>query len=205
MMSCHILVENIHSGVIPTIILLVVLLLIVVMIRNKRKRDSSCQIVTILKSQIRAEIKDFIIPDGIGGLLEIEHLMLIDQGLLLIETYPMGGNLFGSEKIDQWTQIIHGRSFKFANPLRHIRTSRQAIKVLAPKIPIFCRIIFTTDAIFPKGKPDEVSILDSLAEDMQLINAEPVIIDEAQQYWDRIMRIARKDGQAVKRGAGVDG
>ncbi|MFW5450847.1 MAG: NERD domain-containing protein [Methylophagaceae bacterium] len=194
-----------QAGIIIAAIFILIVILVLFSIRNKRQRMSLNQISTILKSQTHGEIKDFIIPDGIGGLLEIEHLLLLDQGLLLIESYPMAGNLFGSETIDQWTQILDGRSFKFANPLRHIRTSRQAIKLLAPNVPIFCRVIFTSDSIFPKGKPDEVSILSSLAEDLEIIHAEAVIVEKAQQGWQRIMRIARKDGQAVKRGAGLDG
>jgi len=159
----------------------------------------------ILRPYVKDEIKQVIIPDGIGGLLEIEHLILLEQGILLIETYPMAGNLFGAEMIDQWTQIIDGRSYKFANPLRHIRTSRQAIKVLAPEIPVFCRVIFNSDSYFPKGKPDEVSILESLSDDLLFINEEKIISKQATQAWERIMRIARKDGQAIIRKGNVNG
>jgi len=159
----------------------------------------------ILKPYIQNEEKDIIIPDGIGGLLEIENLILTDRGLLLIETYPMSGNLFGSETIEQWTQIIDGRSYKFANPLRHIRTSRQALMVLAPNIPIFCRIVFNADSIFPKGKPEEVSVLSSLAEDLLCIDSSPLLTEQSKQAWEVIMRIARKDGQAVNREGSNDG
>jgi hypothetical protein len=173
--------------------------------KKKWNGSSEQQMHLILKPYILEEIKEIIIPDGIGGLLEIEHLVLTDRGLLLIETYPMAGNLFGAETIDQWTQIIDGRSYKFANPLRHIRTSRQAIKALTSKPPVFCRIIFNSNSIFPKGKPDEVSVLNSLSEDMAVINSSPVVAVEAKQSWDKIMRIARKNGQAVLREGGLDG
>lgn len=153
----------------------------------------------ILGTYIQGEIKDFIIPDGIGGLLEIEHLILMKQGFLLIKTYPMSGNLFGAEKIDQWTQIIEGRSFKFPNPLRHIHISCQALKVLAPEIPIFCRVIFSADSHFPKGKPVEVSILNSLAEDMQGVADSPLIPEKTIKAWNKLMRIARKNDQSLSR------
>jgi len=175
------------------------LLVLLIFGYNRFKRSTSQQQHLILKPYIRDEIKEIIIPDGIGGLLEIEHLILTDQGLLLIETYPMSGNLFGAETIDQWTQIMDGRSYKFPNPLRRIRTSRQAIKALSPNIPIFCRIIFNAHSVFPKGKPDEVSVISSLADDMESLNIQPPQIVPAQQAWDKIMRIARKNGQAVHR------
>jgi len=165
---------------------------------KKWKGTPEHQMHTILKPYAREEIKNIIIPDGIGGLLEIEHLILTDHGLLLIETYPMSGNLFGAETIDQWSQIVEGRSYKFANPLRHIRTSRQALKALSPNTAIFCRIIFNANSVFPKGKPDEVSVVNSLADDMVFIKGEPPATVASQQAWDKIMRIARKNGQAIE-------
>ena len=174
-------------------------------IRYKSAQKSSLQLATVLKPYARDEIKDFIIPDGIGGLLEIERLVLLDQGILLIQTLPISGNLFGADFIDEWTQIIEGKSYKFPNPLRHIRTSTYALKVLAPSIPIFCRVVFTANSVFPKGKPDDVSVLGSLNDDLQAVTNSPVITEQAQHSWERILRIARKDGQAVTRGSGVDG
>ncbi len=168
-----------------------ILLCILLLLAQYRKR-SEYQINKVLKPLTRAEVKNIIIPDGIGGLLEVEHLVLMEQGLLLIATYPMHGDLFGGEKIDQWTQIVKGRSYKFANPLRHIRLSYQALKSLAPKIPIEYRIIFTADARFPKGKPDHISLLASLPGDMATLQAGPKIGEPAQQAWDRILRISRK-------------
>lgn len=173
------------------------LLVLCVILYKKWSSTPEHQMHVILKPYLREEINNIIIPDGIGGLLEIEHLVLTDQGLLLIETYPMSGNLFGAETIDQWSQIIDGRSYKFANPLRHIRTSRQAIKALSPNTPVFCRIIFNANSVFPKGKPDEVSVINSLAEDMEFLKSEPAMTNASRQAWDKIMRIARKNGQSV--------
>lgn len=166
---------------------------------KRRKLSPAAQMDLILHSYKRDEVKEIIIPDGIGGLLEIEHLMLLDQGLLLIETYPISGNLFGAEQIDEWSQIIDGRSFKFANPLRRTRTARQALKLLAPNVPIFCRVVFSADSHFPKGKPEEVSTLATLDHDMQMVMDSPVITDKAQNAWQRCMRIARKNGQSLLR------
>jgi len=189
-----------------TILLFITIAVIVFFIKRARRKNSvSAQVTAILAPYVIDEVKEIIIPDGIGGLLEIEHLILVKQGLFLIESYPIQGNLFGAETIHDWTQIFEGRSYKFANPLRHIRTSRQAIKSLAPSIPVFCRVIFTADSHFPKGKPDEVSVLASLAEDMLALNDEKDISEHALKAWNSIMRIARKDGQAVIRRGGLDG
>ncbi len=181
------------------LVLFIFLSTLIALLWKRRKLSSAAQIELILTSFKRDEVKAIIIPDGIGGLLEIEHLVLMEQGLLIVETYPISGNLFGAEQIDDWTQIIDGRSYKFANPLRRIRTARQALKLLAPNVPIFCRVVFNADSHFPKGKPDEVSILATLAEDMQMIMESPLILDKAENAWQRCMRIARKNGQSLLR------
>jgi len=172
---------------------------LILLIINNRKKATHRQMTAILKPFIQDEIKHIIIPDGIGGLLEIEHLILMEHGLLLIETYPMSGNLFGAETINQWTQLVDGRSYKFANPLRRIRISRQALKELAPNIPIFCRVVFNADSVFPKGKPGDVSVLSSLADDLSNIVSSTVKTERTSEVWQRILRIARKDGQAIQR------
>ena len=187
-----------NTSILLIVAIFTVIVLILILIDN-RKVSAKRQMAIILKPYILDEMKDIIIPDGIGGLLEIEHLILMEQGLLLIETYPMSGNMFGAETIDQWTQLIGGRSYKFANPLRHIRTSRQALMILAPNIPIFCRVVFNADSIFPKGKPDEVSVLSSLSDDLLNLPSSTVKMEQSSEVWQRIMRIARKDGQAVQR------
>ncbi len=185
--------------VVTTFIVIIISLLLI----NTRKKSTLRQLTVILKPYIQDEIKHIIIPDGIGGLLEIEHLILMEHGLLLLETYPMSGNMFGAEAIDQWTQLIDGKSYKFANPLRHIRTSRQALMELAPNIPIFCRVVFNADSVFPKGKPEEVSVLSSLSADLSYLQSSTLKMDRSSPVWQRIMRIARKDGQAVQRSGEV--
>lgn len=194
-----------ETSIIILSLVAVTIFVVIIWQLKRHRRSTDLMMTSILQPYIKKEIKHIIIPDGIGGLLEIEHLILLDQGLFLIETYPMAGNLYGAETIDLWTQIVDGRSYKFNNPLRRLRTSRQAIKSLAPDIPVFCRVIFNSESVFPKGKPSEVSVLESLAEDMLTVKNEKRIANQAQQAWDTIMRIARKDGQAVTRQGNIHG
>lgn len=174
-------------------------IILILLLIHLRKKSAHYQLAAILKPYIQEEIKGVIIPDGIGGLLEIEHLILTQHGLLLLEAYPMSGNMFGAEAIDMWTQLINGKSYKFANPLRRIRISRQALMILVPNIPIFCRVIFNADSNFPKGKPEEVSVLSSLSDDLVIMHSSIVNTNQILPAWQRLLRIARKDGQAIQR------
>lgn len=169
---------------------------------NNKKHYASKKIDSALKGYSQAELHDVVFPDGVGGLVEIERLVLVKQGILVIETYPISGNLFGADKIEQWTQMLNGKSFKFINPLYRIQMLRQAIKAIAPSTPIFYCVIFTAnDSSFPKGKPDDVSTLFSLENDLEMLKQSPVMTEKQRSNWQRILRIARKDGQAIKTGA----
>ena len=158
---------------------------------RKKPLTAKKQLHTLLKEYKQDEAKNIIIPDGIGGLLEVEHIVLLDQGVLLLETYEMDGNLFAADNIDQWTQLINGRSFKFKNPLNHIYVTKQALATLMPKVPIFTRIVFNGDANFPKGKPDEVLVLNDMEKDMQPILTAPPMPAQLKASWERCLRIAR--------------
>jgi len=178
--------------------LAVVILLSLLM--NKRFKSSSYRLRKALEPFKQDEIRDVIIPDGIGGLLELEHLVLTEQGLLLIETYAYEGHLFGADEIDQWTQMVNGRSYQFINPLRHIRIARQALMTMAPEVPVFYRVVIKSKADFPKGKPTEISLLTDLETDLKFLNTEPKIPQKLQPAWDRIKRIARENTHSVKTG-----
>ncbi|MBL1320898.1 MAG: NERD domain-containing protein [Methylophaga sp.] len=168
---------------------------------RKKKQDANNKIDLALKPYTQASLQDLVFPDGVGGMVDIERLVLLKQGVLVIETYPMSGNLFGADKIEKWTQMLNGKSFKFTNPLYRIQMLRQAIQVIAPSTPIFYRVIFTaSDSSFPKGKPDDVSTLLTLENDLEVLKQSPVMTEKQRSNWDRILRIARKDGQAIQLG-----
>ncbi|WP_297810898.1 nuclease-related domain-containing protein [uncultured Methylophaga sp.] len=177
------------------------LFLFVLVKRRNKKTIHLREIERALLPLKHDEVRGVVIPDGIGGLLEIDRLVLTEHGLLIIESYPISGHLFGSEQIDQWTQILEGRSFKFANPIRHIHNAKYALQILAPKLPVHCRIVFTADSDFPKGRPEVVSTLSSLEQDLKPILQTPKIPASSKLGWQRVLRIARTNGQAVLREA----
>lgn len=179
-----------------------VLILIIWLLYRRfvRKSYSQIQIEQVLKPYKQDELKNVILPDGLGGLLEIEKIFLLEQGILILRDYPISGHLFGAEKIEQWTQIVDGRSYKFTNPLHHLEHARQAIRSLIPKMPVFCHVVFTADSNFPKGKPAAVSVLPSFEQDMQrLFNSPKIPTEVREKMWDVIKQNVRIDAQLLIR------
>lgn len=189
------------SLLVESIILIALLLLLVIwlLVRLKTRRQSAnYRIQKILKPHQLTEARQLTIPDGIGGLLEIEHLVLLKQGMLILHRFPLSGHLYGADKIDQWTQLVDGRSYKFANPLLHLLHVKQSLSLLAPKVPVFTHVVFTGQCNFPKGKPDEVSLLSTLEKDLdRIFDQAPLPEPALQKVWQSVLNIARHNGQSA--------
>jgi hypothetical protein len=62
-------------------------------------------------------LQNVLLPDGMGGHIQVEHLLLTGQGLVVIDAKSFAGTIFASERMAEWTVIgKHGR-FTFPNPL----------------------------------------------------------------------------------------
>ncbi|MBL3591311.1 MAG: NERD domain-containing protein [gamma proteobacterium endosymbiont of Lamellibrachia anaximandri] len=51
-------------------------------------------------------LNDILIPDGKGGLTQLDHVVLAPSGLWVIETKNYKGLIFGGEREKCWTQRL---------------------------------------------------------------------------------------------------
>ena len=98
-------------------------------------------------------LRDVAIPDGGGGYLHVDYLLLTPRGLLVLEVRDMAGNVFGSDAMIEWTVMQAGRRHTFANPQNGLYDRLAALKSLAGEVPVDGRIVFGAAAVFPKGLP----------------------------------------------------
>jgi hypothetical protein len=139
-------------------------------------------------------LHDIIIPDGQGGLTQLDHVVLLPAGLLVVETKNYQGNIFGQPKDKTWTQRLGRKSFKFGNPLRQNYLHTQALKALVLGVPVYGRVVFTNAARFPKGVHEGVSSLRTLKADLgPLLQADPVDPLELNVVWQQLQEAARTD------------
>jgi len=75
-------------------------------------------------------LDDLILPDGRGGLTQIDHLALTPAGLLVVETKTYSGSIFGTATEPTWTQAIGRQRNRFQNPLRQNYGHVRAIEAL---------------------------------------------------------------------------
>ncbi|WP_096154044.1 MULTISPECIES: NERD domain-containing protein [Bacillus] len=95
---------------------------------------------------------DLYIPISDGTYSQIDHLIISEYGLFVLETKFYDGWIFGSENQKNWTQVIYKRKEKFLNPIwqnkGHIRALKELLGEEGENIPTHSIIVFFKTATF---------------------------------------------------------
>ena len=113
------------------------------------------------------QIVNFRFPDGLGNHSMVDRLIMRQDGisLLVFKQYP--GSIFCSDDIDEWTQLLVGKSYRFKNPLVELDYQIKAVSAIVPDVPVNGFLFFDHQARFPKGCPERVINLDSVPESLK--------------------------------------
>lgn len=115
-------------------------------------------------------LRNVLIPNGNGGQLHLNYLLLTERGLLVVDCFDVPGAIFGGDQMLQWTSIGRKRRFQFSNPQPLLYDRMAAVKLLAGEVPVDGRLVFTTRGDFPKGKPKYVVRIDQLATQFSVVD-----------------------------------
>lgn len=107
---------------------------------------------------------EVFVPDGVGGDIYIDHLLLMPDQIVVFNEKPYSGKIFGDANVDQWTQSVRQRSFRFVNPLVELQSQIMAINALAGERCANGYLVFSDDSEFPWGKPESVCLRKELTE-----------------------------------------
>ena len=116
------------------------------------------------KRQIRRAVKrlgarvmrDASLPDGMGGKINIDFLVLTVDAILVIGVKRYDGMIFGSANTDEWTQTLNSRSYRFPNPDVYLAQQLSAVQRIITRVPVKGLHLVTDTATFPWDKPDNV-------------------------------------------------
>ena len=100
--------------------------------------------------------KDISLDLGGDQYAFFDYLLLSQQGIVALEIKNFSGHIYGAHGINEWTQIIERKSYKFSNPFFDLEQKIDLLKQVVPDQEINGIIIFTEQADFPKGRPDNV-------------------------------------------------
>lgn len=131
-------------------------------LRRWRRHRARKQVVRAFEAASAAMLRDVLIPDGSGGHLHIDFLLLTGRGLLVVDFRDVDGIVFGGEHMREWAVMNGSLRSTFLNPLESLYDRVAAVRALAGDVPVDGRIVFTERAQFPKGRPPRVLRLASL-------------------------------------------
>ena len=103
-------------------------------------------------------LNDIYLPLPDGTTTQIDHIVVSQYGVFVVETKTYSGWIFGDEKSKDWTQSIYRKKSRFQNPMRQ---NYKHICALADNLGIdksyFIGVVaFTGDCTFKTEMPDGV-------------------------------------------------
>ncbi len=134
--------------------------------RRRRQRKREAVITAVALSHVR----NMLVPDGNGGQLHLDWLLLTTRGLLLLDVRDVSGNVFGAEHMGDWTVMWGAGRHTFPNPLPLLLDRLAVLSRMVPELAVEGRILFTEGARFPKGIPAQCLRIDSLAAEFPIVD-----------------------------------
>lgn len=150
-----------------------------------RRGGNKGRVRKVMKSVSHDMMTDIILPDGVGGLVEVEYLLLLSTGVMVVDVKDYKGVLFGADNADAWSQVLGVKSYKFKNPIPQLNARAQAIKSHFPNTKVSGRVVFTNEGRFPKGIPSNVSMLDAFKSELGPAKGAAPVAADVQAEWTK--------------------
>lgn len=130
-----------------------------------------------------------LVPDGMGGYIHIDHLLLTPRGLLVLDTRRVAGLIFGGDQMSDWT-VIGRRRFTFDNPQPALYDRIAAVKAMVGDFPVEGRLLFSNIGKFTKGMPKYVMMLDGIEVEFPQVDRSlrgSEALEPFAQVWSRVV------------------
>lgn len=130
---------------ISAIILAVIVLIISIWLRRSKGRIGEHRVAHILSKLPKDRyqvINNLLLRTSSDSTTQIDHVVISQYGIFVIETKFYKGWIYGGENSEFWTQNIYGNKYTLRNPILqnagHVRALRQLLKDYGdiPFIPI---------------------------------------------------------------------
>ena len=139
------------------LLLLAIVLILLYLFRDSlRYWREGRKIARVAKRLGARMLRNVRLPDGMGGVISIDFLVLATDAILVIGVKRYDGLIYGSTRTDEWTQSLRSRSYKFPNPDTYLQQQIGAVSMIVPKTPVRGLHLFSDSAVFPKDKPSNV-------------------------------------------------
>ena len=168
--------------------LLLVATLLSLLLLYRRRSARGPSLSRVLNEIAFERVDKMVIPNADGGEIQIDHLLLTAQGILIIDIKDVRGVVFGGDKMQDWTVISENRRFTFSNPQPALFDRIAAVRHIVREVPVAGRILFLDGAEFTKGVPGLVSTLEELEREFGDVDksAAKIKIEAFRQHWEKL-------------------
>ncbi len=136
------------------------------------------------------QITNLKCPDGLGHHFTIDRLILRHDGITLLVYKRFPGKIFCADKIDDWTQMMGQRSFRFKNPLYDLDYQIKAVSACVPNVPVNGFLFFDHLTEFPRGHPERIIHLKKIPEELK--RSKPDKVDKSvMSAWKKLRLMAK--------------
>ncbi len=125
-----------------------------------------------------------LVPDGMGGFIHIDHLLLTPRGILVLDTRRVAGLIFGGDQMSDWTVMGRGHRYTFDNPQPALYDRIAAVKAIVGDVPVEGRLLFSNVGKFTKGIPKWVVMLDGIEVEFPVVDRGNQTFAPSEQYQD---------------------
>lgn len=130
-----------------------------------RRTARSRRLQRVIRSIASEYTSELVIPDGMDGEIQLQHVLLTPKGILVMDLKQADGAVFAGEKLDEWTVMDGSKRFKFKSPLAALRARTAAVRAVAKDVPVQGRIVFEGRPEFVGGRPQQVCTLQELEQE----------------------------------------
>jgi hypothetical protein len=131
-----------------------------------------------------------LVPDGMGGFIHIDHILLTPRGIVILDTRRVPGLIFGGDQMSDWTVMGRGHRYTFDNPQPALYDRIAAVKALVGEVPVEGRLLFSNVGKFTKGIPKWVVMLDGMEVEFPVVDRSSQSLPGTEQYdevWGRLV------------------
>jgi Nuclease-related domain len=159
-------------------------------LRAYQRRSRRKSLLARLERVALAAAHQVLVPDGMGGFIHIDHVLLTPRGILVLDTRRVTGLIFGGDQMSDWTVMGRGHRYTFDNPQPALYDRIAAVKAVVGDVPVEGRLLFSNVGKFTKGIPKWVVMLDGIEVEFPVVDRGSQALQDSDQYadaWSRLL------------------
>jgi hypothetical protein len=182
---------------------LALIALLLVLWRWYRRRRAAAALLANVTGGAFEYLRDVLVPDGQGGSLHVDFLLLTARGCIVVDMRNIAGNIFGGDQMTEWTVMHREQRYTFANPQTGLYDRIAVVRALITELPVEGRVVFAPRGRFPKGLPRYTLMLGSLGAEFPPAEREQsgAVPEVWRSDWARLVAACRPSSMVAPKAA----